>query len=217
MNPQPQIDRTPTPPALFHLAGGKPSALSMTVARNVRRLRGERGYSIEQLAVLSEVTLSALLHMEAAKGEPTLELAWRIANVLRVPFSALTAGHVPRGAVVMRKNKANVIVSQDLGLTTRSLLPFQENRPVEFYELRLAPHHAETSEPHAAGTVEILFVAEGVIEVCLGREPSHRIHKGDTICFPADLPHGYRNLTAMPATLYLVMTYRKLGESRHHP
>jgi quercetin dioxygenase-like cupin family protein len=54
----------------------------------------------------------------------------------------------------------------------------------------------------------MLHVAEGTLEVVVGREPPYRVNKGDTIQFPADLPHSYRNLSAMPATAYLVMTYQ---------
>ncbi len=114
--------------------------------------------------------------MEAGKSEPTLESAWRIATALEVPFAALIADQVPRGAVVMRKGKAKIIVSQDLGLTTRALLPFEEGRRVEFYELRLAAGHYEASEPHSPGTEEFLFVARGALEVTVGREPGHPVN-----------------------------------------
>ena len=50
-------------------------------------------------------------------------------------------------------------------------------------------------------------VAHGSVEVTVGREPAHLLHKGDTISFPADLAHAYRNLGDVPALLYLVMTY----------
>ena len=82
---------------------------------------------------------------------------------------------------------------------------------MEFYELRLAPHYREASAAHAPGTVEFLFVANGTVEVTVGREPDYLVSEGDTICFPADLPHGYRNVTADPASIYLVMTYREPG------
>ena len=179
------------------------------MARNVRRLREERGYRLEHLAHRAEIDLESLSQMEMGAGEPTLELAWRIATALDVPFAALIADQAPRGAVVMRKEKTCLIVSEDLGLTTRPLFPFQEDRRVEFYQLRLAPHHHEVSERHSTGTIEILFVAEGTLEVTVGREPSQVLKDGDAICFPADLPHIYRNLSSAPATLYLVMTYQE--------
>ena len=191
----------------FYSTGGAPTALSATVARNVRRLRLDRGYDMERLAMLADIDLRTLTQVETGKGEPTLEFVWRIANALDVPFAAVIADSAPRGSVVIRKSKANIIVSEDLGLTTRALLPFHEGQCVGFYELLLAPHQQEASDPHKPGTIETLFVAHGALEVTVGREPAHLVNKGDSICFPADLPHAYRNLTPAPATLYLVMTY----------
>jgi quercetin dioxygenase-like cupin family protein len=118
------------------------------------------------------------------------------------------ADHAPGGTVITRKERAKVIVSENLGVASRALSPFDEVSRVEFYELRVAPDHRETSQPHAMGTREMLHVAEGALEVVVGREPPYRVNKGDTIQFPADLPHSYRNLTALPATAYLVMTYQ---------
>jgi len=184
-----------------------PSALSAKVARNVKRWRARRGYSAARLAELAGVDPGTIAGVESGRGEPTLELAWKIAKALQVPFASLTAEHAPRGTVIVKKSQAQLFVSEDRGLTSRALFPYEEDRRVEFYELRLAPRHIETAQPHAPGTSEMLFVAEGALEIIIGREPAHRVQKGDTILFPADLAHSYRNLTDQPATLYLVMTY----------
>ena len=185
-----------------------PSALAVSIARNLRRLRAHRGLSLEQLAEEVGIVADSLDEIEAGSRGPTLEAAWKLAIALDVPFTALIAEQVARGAVVVRKDNAKIIVSRDLGLTTRALLPFEEGRGVEFYELRLAPHHKESSEPHAPGTEEFLLVAKGALEVTVGSEPPNIVNEGDTMCFPADLPHAYHNLAAEPATLYLIMTYR---------
>jgi transcriptional regulator with XRE-family HTH domain len=198
----------------IHSTGGGPSALSATIARNLRRLRDQRGYSLEHIAQRFEIDLEALATVELGAGEPMLELAWQIANALDIPFAALIAGAAPRGSVVMRREKAKLLVSEDLGLTTRPLFPFQEEGRTEFYELRLAPHHLEMSEPHNSGTIEILVVAQGTLEITVGREPAQLVNEGDAICFPADLPHTYRNLSSDPATLYLVMTYSEPVKSK---
>lgn len=192
----------------FRPSGGGLSRLSITVARNLRKLRKERGYSQEELAEAIGVVVAALDVIETGRGEPTLEFAWRIAAELDVPFAALVAGEAPRGAVVLRKDAASVFVSEDLGLTSRPLFPFDEEHQVEFYELRLAPNHRETSRAHRPGTVEMLFVAKGSLEVTVGNEPAKLVNKGDSIVIPADLSHSYRNATAEPAILYLVMHYR---------
>jgi transcriptional regulator with XRE-family HTH domain len=202
--PAPTAQQKPgiTKTSHFSAADGAPSALAATVARNLCRLREHRGYSLDLLAERTGIDVPALDQVEAGKGEPPLESAWKIATALDVPFAALIADQAPRGAVVMRKNEAKVIVSEDLGLTTPALLPFEDGRRVEFYEWRLAPHHREASAAHALGTREFLFVANGTVEVTVGREPDYLVSEGDTIGFPADLPHGYRNVMADPASLF---------------
>jgi transcriptional regulator with XRE-family HTH domain len=194
--------------SIFRFADREPSVLSATIARNIKRLRFRRGFTTEKLAQLADINLLTVDQMEAGKGEPTLSLAWKLANALDVPFAALIAEHAPGGTVITRKDRAKMIVSENLGLASRALFPFDEETRTEFYELRFAPDHCEISKPHPAGTREMLHVAEGVLEIGVGREPLYRVNKGDTIQFQADLPHSYRNLSQMPAIAYLVMTYQ---------
>jgi transcriptional regulator with XRE-family HTH domain len=198
----------PVPQLTFRSAGHGPSDLSAAFARNIRRLRFRRGLTLETLAQRADINLLSLDQMENGKGEPSLAVAWRLATALEVPFAALMAQHAAGGTVITRKDRAKVVVSADLGLASRVLFPFDEEAGVEFYEMRLAPNHLEASQPHGGRTREMLHVAEGTLEIIVGREPPYRVDKGDTIQFQADLPHSYRNLSSTPATAYLVMTYQ---------
>jgi len=181
--------------------------LAAAVARNLRRLRIQRGYSIVRLARLAEVFPPTLRELEAGKGEPTIGLLWSLATALGVPFAALISGHAARGAVVMRRDKAKVLTSDGGGFTSRALFPFDEGNRIEFYELRMAPRHHKRADPHASGTTETIAVAEGRVEIQVGREVPHVLDAGDAILFPADLPHTYTNLGDTPAVAYLVMHY----------
>ncbi len=181
--------------------------LAAAVARNLRRLRIQRGYSIVRLARLAEVFPPMLREMEAGKGEPTIGLLWSLATALGVPFAALISGHAARGTVVMRRDKAKVLTSDGGGFTSRALFPFDEGNRIEFYELRMAPHHHKRADPHATGTTETIAVAEGRVEIQVGREVPHVLDASDAILFPADLPHTYTNLGDKPALAYLVMHY----------
>ena len=184
------------------------SSVSAVIARNLKRLRLKRGYSPETLAKTSGLSPTAIYALERAHGEPALATVWKLANALAVPFAALMADHAPGGTVITRKDRAKMIVSENLGLASRALFPFDEQTGTEFYELKFAPGHVELSPPHASGTREMLHIADGALEITVGREPSYRVQKGDTIQFPADLPHSYRNPGQIPALAYLVMTYQ---------
>ncbi len=181
--------------------------LPLIVGRNLRRLRTRRGHSLERLAKLSGVSRAMLGQIETGKSTPTIGLLWKVATALGVPFANLLTAQNAQGTAVLRSDRAKVLTSSDGRFTSRALFPFDGERKVEFYELRLAAHHSEDAYAHAAGTRENLVVAKGAIEIIAGSERPHRLAEGDAILFEADVPHSYRNLGAAEAVLYLVMTY----------
>jgi transcriptional regulator with XRE-family HTH domain len=181
--------------------------LSVILGRNLRRLRTQRGHSLERLAKLSGVSRAMLGQIETGKSTPTISLLWKVATALDIPFATLLAAEPTSGTVVLRCDEAKVLSSSDGRFTSRALFPFDSERRVEFYELRLAPNHREDADAHAPGTKENLIVARGTVEITSARERPVTLAEGDAILFEADMPHSYRNLTSLEAVLYLVMTY----------
>ena len=180
--------------------------LTPLVGENLRRLRAQRGLSLERLAQASGVSRAMLSQVELGRSTPTINVVWRIARALEVPFSALVAARAPRGHSVLRRAEAKVLSSHDGAFTSRALFPFDGPRRVEFYELRLAGHAVERADPHAAGTTEHLVVSAGEVEVAVGEERTV-LAAGDALVFQADGPHAYANHADGEAVLYLVMTY----------
>lgn len=176
------------------------------LGRNLRRLRTRRGHSLERLSKLSGVSRAMLGQIELGRSVPTISLLWKVAKALDVPFAALTDAGGRGGSVVVRRETSKTLTSRDGAFTSRALFPFDGERRVEFYELTLRPEASEIAEAHAPGTMENLVVAQGMVEVTIAGE-SHRLGPGDAILFEADAPHGYRNLVAGDALMYLVMTY----------
>jgi quercetin dioxygenase-like cupin family protein len=148
-----------------------------------------------------------LSQIETGKSAPTISLLWKISTALGVPFAALLDSQRVRGTQVLRVAGAKILGSSDGKFTSRALFPFDGERKVEFYELRLAPGHTEHADAHAPGTVENLVLVEGSVEIRPGNEPACRLEPGDAILFEADTPHSYRNTGGREAVLYLVMTY----------
>jgi transcriptional regulator with XRE-family HTH domain len=181
--------------------------LSVILGKNLRRLRTRRGHSLERLAKLSGVSRAMLGQIETGKSTPTISLLWKVATALDVPFANLLAAQAMHGTAVLRREAAKVLSSSDGRFTSRALFPFENERRVEFYELRLAPNHREDAEAHAPGTKENLIVARGAVEISTVKERSVTLAEGDAILFEADVRHSYRNLGSAEAVLYLVMTY----------
>ena len=144
--------------------------------------------------------------IELRQSSPTINILWKIARALNVPFSALISQTSTGGAKVLPVARMKILTSRDGKFSSRALFPFDGPRKVEFYELRLAPHALEIAEPHPPGTVENLVVTTGALEVHAGKQ-RHRLSKGDAIQFEADVPHEYHNPGAHETLMYLVMTY----------
>jgi transcriptional regulator with XRE-family HTH domain len=181
--------------------------LPVIVGRNLRQLRTRRGYSLERLAKLSGVSRAMLGQIETGKSTPTISLLWKVATALGVPFSNLLAAETSAGTVLLRSEDAKILSSKDGRFTTRALFPFSEERKVEFYELRIAPHHRENADAHAPGTRENVVLVHGAVEILVQGSRPVALSQGDALVFEADVPHAYRNLGPTEAVLYLVMTY----------
>jgi mannose-6-phosphate isomerase-like protein (cupin superfamily) len=144
--------------------------------------------------------------IELGQSTPTINVLWKIARALSVPFSALITNRAAGRTTVMPSSRAKVLTSHDGAFSSRALFPFDEPRSVEFYELRLAPLSIDAADPHPPGTVENLVVTTGALEMTVGTE-RHLLSTGDSILFEADVPHQYRNPGDTECVMYLVMTY----------
>ena len=185
-----------------------PDELTAEIGRNLRRHRVRRGLSLERLAQISGVSRSMLGQIELRQSTPTIKTLWRISGALKVPFAALLSDGVRGGTRLLAAAESKTLTSQDGTFSSRALFPFDAERSIEFYELRLAPRSAEQAEPHAPGTRENLVVAQGALALTAGGE-QHQLTAGDAIVFEADVPHVYANPGSVPTVMYLVISYAK--------
>ncbi|MEZ0314205.1 MAG: helix-turn-helix domain-containing protein [Myxococcota bacterium] len=180
--------------------------LPAVVGANLRRLRTKRGLSLERLAQASGVSRAMLGQIELGQSAPTINVVWKIASALEVPFSALLKARGTSGTNLMRAAQSKVLTSHDGTFSSRALFPFDEPRRVEFYELRFKPRASENAEAHSPGTIENLVVTSGTLEIEAGGQ-THVLSAGDAIVFEADVAHVYRNVSDREVVAYLVMTY----------
>ena len=164
------------------------SDLTPVVGGNLRRLRNQRGLSLEKLARLSGVSRAMLGQIELGQSAPTVNVLWKIGTALEVPFSALITSRPTASFHVMRADQAKRLASSDGAFVSRALFPFDSPRRVEFYQLTLKPGAVEKADAHNPGTVENLVVAQGTVEIeADGRR--ELLEAGDEIVFEADVPN----------------------------
>lgn len=169
------------------------------VAANVRRLRVDRGYSIEQLAVAAAVAPASIERLEEGDQEPTIKTLWSVATALSVPFSALIATETTR-------SEARRDASPTSGTRSRKVLASHDRiGKSEVYELTLQPRGTETAAARDEGAQENVLVTRGEASIEVGGA-RYSLRTGDAVIFAADSERTYTNLGDSEATLYVVVS-----------
>jgi transcriptional regulator with XRE-family HTH domain len=179
------------------------------VGQSVRRLRKERGLSLDQLSLSSGVSRAALSHIEGAHANPTLSLLWKVAVGLGVPFHLLLGKEQNRKSRLLREGDAPRLRSADGRMESRLLSPAGATHGHDVYQLRFLPNGVHRSEPHGEGTTEILIVLSGALRVAIGEE-AQELLAGDCIFFHADVPHSYESRSSHESRCINVISYGRL-------
>jgi transcriptional regulator with XRE-family HTH domain len=185
--------------------------LSQLVCDRVRSLRKSKGLTLEQLASLSGVSRSMLSQIERGAANPTLGVAFRIAQAFGMSLGDLV--EVPSGSGridVVRSNDRASLFRDDEQCKVRTLSPLHLEKDVEFYELTLKIGGSLVSAAHFEGTREFLTVEQGNVRVTSGEE-STELGQGDSAHYPADVPHRIDNLGPGEAVAFLVDIYGRPG------
>ena len=187
--------------------------LTLVIAARLRAKTRQDGVTLEKLAEFTGAEPELLAAVANGQRAPSIDVLWKIANALGVPFGSLIATPRRGGAALIRKTDANVLASSDGAFRSRALTAFGFRPRVEIYELTIAPGHLEHSQAHAPGTSENILVVTGELEIVSGREPAYRLQPGDAIHFDADVPHSYRNVGAQEIVAHLVLAYEDIREA----
>ena len=171
------------------------------LAQSLRAHRKSRGLSLGNLAEKAGVSKTSLSKIESMEGNPSLEVLCRIAHALNVPIGALLGESNRPDLQVIRKEDGQIVQS-DSGLSIRPLHIEGRNHRTEVYELIVPPGAIYHSLAHTPGTEEFIICVEG--DLRLGPKGQEVLLKtGDSIWFPADLPHAYESLTGARAVLFM--------------
>jgi len=192
-------------------AGGQVRADAEEVGRalcaRVRELRKKRGWTLEELSAACGVSRSMLSEIERERANPTLVVAYRIAEAFGVSLGELVEPPGGRRRIeVIRGEDPTYHYRTDPDCRIRTLAPLHLEKSVEFYEIALGPGAALRSLAHFAGTRELLTVQRGAVRVRSG-ETAEELSTGDSAHYPADVPHAIENVGDGDAGLYLVVTY----------
>ena len=185
-----------------------PEAINHRLGDRVRKLRADRGWSLEALANASGVSRSMLSQIERNQANPTLAVTLRIARAFAMSLGdLLESPHATTAVTVIRAEDHTYHYRSDKHCRIRTLSPLNLEKDVEFYEVQLQPGGALRSAPHFEGTREFLTVQKGQIRVESAHD-TETLHPGDSANYRADVPHAIVNTGKGEAVIFLVDIYR---------
>jgi transcriptional regulator with XRE-family HTH domain len=187
-----------------------PAVVARAIARNVRRLRGERSFTLDELAGRAGVSRGMLIQIEQDRTNPSVGTLVRVADALGVSVAQLVeVSDVPAVRVV--RSRDAVPLWRGTGHSAATLLMGTDPpQPMELWDWRIEPEDGFDGEAHLPGTRELLYVLDGRLTLTVEDE-NYLVEAGDTVMFSADRVHRYANEGGEPLRFVMAISMPSLG------
>ncbi|MFJ6215610.1 helix-turn-helix domain-containing protein [Streptomyces sp. NPDC092296] len=179
--------------------------VSQALARNLKRLRADRGHTLDALAARSGVSRGMIVQIEQARTNPSVGTVVRLADALGVSIARLLDYAEGTAVRLVPAEQAVQLWTTPAGSTGTLLAGVEAPGPLELWSWRIEPGEGYASDRHPPGTVELVRVDEGELTLTVDGQ-DHTVPTGTTASFDAALPHGYRNTADRPLRLTMVVS-----------
>ncbi|CAM3025452.1 helix-turn-helix domain-containing protein [Actinomyces slackii] len=188
----------------MHSMDARAESLAHAIGARVKQERKGRGWTLDQLAAHAGLSRRMLVNVEQGSANPSVGTLLRLSDALGVGLPALVESPASRTATLTRNGEGAVLWTGDRGGRGVLVAGTQPPNVVELWDWTLAPGEEHRSEPHSAGTRELLHVQDGVVTMAVG-EDRFELARGDALTFDGDLAHAYMNTTDEPARFSLTV------------
>ncbi|GAA1427600.1 XRE family transcriptional regulator [Streptomyces thermospinosisporus] len=179
--------------------------LTQSLARNVKRWRTERGFTLDALAARAGVSRGMLIQIEQARTNPSIGTVVKIGDALGVSVPTLLDYERGPQVRVVPADQAVRLWHTEAGSWNRLLIGTEAPGPLEMWDWRLMPGESSDSDPHPGGTFELLHVTAGELTLTVDGE-EHRVPAGASASFEANVPHAYGNQGDVPMEMVLTVS-----------
>ncbi|MCF6524362.1 helix-turn-helix domain-containing protein [Streptomyces sp. JJ36] len=178
--------------------------LTQSLARNLKRWRQERGFTLDALAARAGVSRGMLIQIEQARTNPSVGTVVKVADALGVSITTLLDFDREPQVRLVPEEQAVRLWQTDAGSHSTLLAGTEAPGPLELWSWRLMPGEGSDSDPHPQGTTELVHVTAGVLTLTADGT-THEVPAGTSACFESHVPHGYRNEGAEPVEMTMAV------------
>lgn len=178
--------------------------LTQSLARNLKRWRTERGFTLDALAARAGVSRGMLIQIEQARTNPSVGTVVKVGDALGVSITTLLDFDREPQVRIVPPEQAVRLWSTEAGSHSTLLAGAEAPGPLELWHWRLMPGEGSASDPHPQGTTELVHVTAGVLTLTADGE-DHRLPAGTSASFESHVPHAYRNDGAEPVEMTMAV------------
>ncbi|MFB7598044.1 helix-turn-helix domain-containing protein [Streptomyces sp. NPDC056160] len=179
--------------------------LTQSLARNVKRWRGERAFTLDALAARAGVSRGMLIQIEQARTNPSLGTVVKIADALGVSITTLLDYEQGPKVRVVPADQTVRLWHTDAGSFNRLLAGAEAPGPLEMWQWRLMPGESSSSDPHPVGTVELVHVTAGELTLTVDGT-DYPVPTGASASFEAETAHTYANHGTAPMEMVMAVS-----------
>ena len=175
------------------------------IGDNIRKIRRERGLSLEQMAEQTGVSKAMIGQIERGDSNPTVAILWKIANGLKVSFSSLIEKPTNQVSII-HYEEVQPVLEDNGNYIVYPIFPFDPFKKWESYRVEMKPGCSYRNEGHTKGVEEYITVLSGEIALKIDEE-IYELGEGSSIRFAADSGHEYLNVSEEEAVCQMVIYY----------
>ncbi|MGK5530527.1 helix-turn-helix domain-containing protein [Streptomyces sp. URMC 129] len=179
--------------------------LTQSLARNLRRLRTERGLTLDALAARAGISRGMLIQIEQARTNPSVGTVVKVGDALGVSITTLLDFEQTPVVRLVPAGQAVRLWSTEAGSHGTLLAGTEAPGPLELWRWRLMPGEGHASDPHPPGTSELVHVTAGVLTLAVDGT-DHPVPAGTSASFESHVPHGYRNDGTEPVEMTMAVS-----------
>ncbi|MEO0358254.1 MAG: helix-turn-helix domain-containing protein [Pseudomonadota bacterium] len=189
--------------------------LEVAIGREVRAHRKQKGITVAELSLQTDLSIGMLSKIENGNTSPSLTTLQTLANALSVPLTSFFRQYEERREAVHTKAGEGVEIEREgtrAGHQYNLLGHIGSNSSgviVEPYLITLT-EQSDTFEAFQHSGIETIYMLEGEVDYRHGNTV-YSLRPGDTLFFDADAPHGPERLQKLPAKYLSIIGYPQGG------
>ena len=193
------------------LSEAREKVLEVAIGREVRSYRKQKGITVAELSMQTDLSIGMLSKIENGNTSPSLTTLQTLANALSVPLTSFFRQYEERREAVHTKAGEGVEIDREgtraghqynllghIGANSSGVI-------VEPYLITLN-EESDTFEAFQHSGIETIYMLEGEVEYRHGHD-TFNLQPGDTLFFDADAPHGPEQLVKLPAKYLSIISY----------